>query len=416
MPINTAWRVEIGTVASPNNLTSRVMGMSISQSVDVNVMGRGQATITLRNQDGELTPGGGGSLGNIDWFAQGVFISALTDIGGAPTISPVFHGVVVDFDLVDNGVYSTVTLSCADGMTVSGQTTPTNYSWISSTYSFVIGTYIFGAANFYLPKLGNATSIGNATYEWAAASYGVVRAGPANDIRTYADVLQSFVIPTVNDVLWPTTIENASGTTRYNIRSLGPYTTRQTSDQRTFEFVPSASVTGSKLPFDDDGFTQAFNNDTLITQAEVGSFGGTSVTATAGTTGTYGSRAVQFLTTYNYVDKLIETSDRLANRYSTSRFNPTSIRISASMVKARCSNSAASNWADLLSIVQGIWQRTVITWTGSGADSQTAESVVKGRRIDVTPQDTVVTLTLGNWADNHGFILDTDQLDVDRLG
>ena len=86
------------------------------------------------------------------------------------------------------------------------------------------------------------------------------------------------------------------------------------------------------------------------------------------------------------------------------------------MVKKYCADTSETAWRSLLAIDSGLWQRTKITWTGSGASSQTAYCVIKGRRIDVTPQDTRITLMLGNWADNHSFILDTDQLDVDRLG
>jgi len=57
-----------------------------------------------------------------------------------------------------------------------------------------------------------------------------------------------------------------------------------------------------------------------------------------------------------------------------------------------------------------------VTWTGSGAASQTAYCIVKGRTISVTPADTIVTLDLGNWYDNHAFILDEDELDYGRLG
>ena len=102
MSIDTSWTIKIGTVASPTDFTSRVMGLQIDQNVDVNVIGRGVARITLLNRDGALTPGGGGTYGTTDWFAQGVFIS--TTITSTSTVTKqVFHGVVTDFDLQDDG-------------------------------------------------------------------------------------------------------------------------------------------------------------------------------------------------------------------------------------------------------------------------------------------------------------------------
>ena len=72
MAIQTLWQVDIGTLAAPTDFTDRLLSMNIRQSVDVNVIGRGQATITLLNQDGALTPGGGGTYSSNDWFAHGV--------------------------------------------------------------------------------------------------------------------------------------------------------------------------------------------------------------------------------------------------------------------------------------------------------------------------------------------------------
>jgi hypothetical protein len=107
---------------------------------------------------------------------------------------------------------------------------------------------------------------------------------------------------------------------------------------------------------------------------------------------------------------------KLVNRYGTSRFTPTEMQLSATLVKTRAADTAHSKWYNLLSITNGLWQRVTVTWTGSGAASQTAYCVIKGRTINVTPDDTLVTLSLGNWADNHSFILNTDQLNTDRLG
>ena len=119
MTINTAWQIEIGSVASPTDFSSRVLSMSIDQSVDVNVVGRGSCSITLLNKDGALTPNGGGTYSTTDWFAQGVFVSSLTNIGAGNTKTAVFHGIIVDFDLVDDGVFSTVTITAQDGLTIA---------------------------------------------------------------------------------------------------------------------------------------------------------------------------------------------------------------------------------------------------------------------------------------------------------
>ena len=419
MAITTSWKVDIGTQAAPTDFTSRVMSMSITQQVDVNQIGRGQCVITLLNKDGALTPGGGGTYSSTDWFAQGVYVNAKTNIGAGDTSIDVFDGVIVDFDLTDNGVYSTVTITALDGLTVAAK-----------TVGSVIGNAGYNYKNLYdglvdrngivFPRLGGTNAEGIVTYEWSASGWGIVNnSGAAILPTTYADALQTYLIPTVSDVTWPTNITATGTIANYNIRSLGYDATRSSANRVTYTFDPAGSISGTDLPFDDDGFQQAFNNDTLINQAQIKavSTGATTQTSTNSTNTSYGNRTVQFLAVLTESDpKSLDQATILTNRYGTSRFNPVSIRTTASMVKARAADAAETTWRNLLGIATGIWQRTVITWQGSGASSQTAYCVIKGRQINVTPQDTVVTLMLGNWADNHAFILDTDQLDVDRLG
>jgi len=123
MAINTAWKIEIGTLnPAPIDFTSRTLGVSIDQQVDVNVIGRGVATITLLNKDGALTPGGGGTYSSTDWFSNFVRITALTNTGGANDSTIVFCGLVDNFELSDDGVFSTVTFTAIDGLAVAGKT------------------------------------------------------------------------------------------------------------------------------------------------------------------------------------------------------------------------------------------------------------------------------------------------------
>lgn len=420
MAITTTWRVDIGEQQGPTNFTSRVMSMSISQQVDVNEIGRGQCIITLLNKDGALTPGGGGTYSSTDWFAQGVYVNASTNIGAGATSTDVFDGVIVDFDLVDNGVYSTVTITALDGLTVAAKTVGSQIG-VSSFWNYkTLYDGLVDRNGIVFPRLGRTNAEGIVSYEWAASTWPLSQmSGDTIYPSTYADALQTYLIPSVNDVTWPTKISATGTVANYNIISLGYETTRSSANRVTYTFDPAGSISGTDLPFDDDDFQQAFNNDTLITQAQIKgvSTGQTTQTSTNSTNTSYGNRTVQYLATLALNDTAaLDQATILTNRYGTSRFNPVTIRTTASMVKARAADAAETTWRNLLGIATGIWQRTVITWQGSGASSQTAYCVIKGRQINVTPQDTVVTLMLGNWADNHAFILDTDQLDVDRLG
>lgn len=418
MSINTSWEVKIGPVASPTSFTSRVMSMNIRQSVDVNVIGTGICQITLLNKDGALTPGGGGTYSSTDWFAQGVFVSALTNTGGADTTTQVFHGVVTNFTLVDDGVFSTVTITAMDGLTVAGKSIGTPYPVsVTINYAAILPLTLQSTSYLKFPKLGE--SIGSGGY----INYGDGDINLFTSTQVFnsaADLLQTALIPSANDVLWPTTVEEYTGTIcAYYVASLPVYNTRNSANTVDMEFAPSGSVSGTKLPFSAESFTQSFNNDTLISTAIIKGLkaGLTEQSEDSANITTYGSRTVQFTSTFSESDAASDAmASKLVNRYGTSRFTPTSLSVTASMIKKYAADAAHSKWYNLLSITNGIWQKATITWTGSGATSQTAYSVIKGRTINVTPADTEVTLLLGNWLDNHSFILNTDKLDVNFLG
>lgn len=417
MAISTSWRIEIGVYGNIVDFTSRTLGVSINQQVDVNVVGRGTCTVTLLNKDGALTPGGGGTYGTRDWFANLVQITALTNTGGANDENPVFYGLVNNFDLTDDGVYSTVTITAVDALAVAGRTA--NFTIASATSGYTAKLASINISNS-LPLVGSDVAAFGLVYEGPT-----VYVGSASSITatTVADAWQTNLVPSVNDVFWGTSItfQSYAGIVQcdYEAFSLGPYTTRDVGARHTFEFDPQNSVSGSKLPFDDAGFVQAFNNDTLITSAQIqGTYAGaTTTTVNAPTFSTYGARTVGYTQTMALdASAVSDLAYRLTNRYSTSRFSPEQLQVSASQIKRFAADAAHSKWRALLDVELGIWQQVKVTWQGSGASSQTAYCVTKGRKIDITPNDTVVTLTLGNWQDNHSFILDEDVLDTGRLG
>lgn len=415
MTINTAWQVKIGLFDSQTDFTSRVLSMNIDQSVDVNVVGRGLCSITLLNKDGALTPGGGGTYSSNDWFAQGVFVSSVTNIGAGNTTTAVFHGIVVDFDLVDDGVFSTVTITAQDGLTIAGRTNNVLLPLAVGNYTeFVNSSFnAIGVDPIIYPKLGKTTAVAIYT-NLSGFDKACINDNTFNH-STYADLIQGTIVPSANDVLWTNIIDTQAGSLRYQVCS-APYSiTRTDANATTFEFVPSGSVASTKLPFSNNNFSQEFNNDELITQANVkGLYAGATInTATSSNIATYGSRAVSFTSTLIKDNaSSVEMATNLVNRYSNISFTPASLELTASMVKANCADAAHSQWYNLLSIVNGLWQKVLITWTGSGAVAQTAECVVSGRSINVTPDETVVLVRLKSGADNQSFILDNNNFGV----
>lgn len=413
MTITTAWQIEIGSVASPTDFTSRVLSMSIDQSVDVNVVGRGSCSITLLNKDGALTPGGGGTYSTTDWFAQGVFVSSLTNIGAGNTTTAVFHGIIVDFDLVDDGVFSTVTITAQDGLTVAGRTSSVLVGGGTVSYNTAAAYGLTEISGYPLkyPRLGESSATGS--YNNLSGSNPDIYVN-TQTFNSYADIYQTALVPSVNDVFWATKIEVSSGAV-YRVQGCPGVMTRTDANATTFEFVPSGTVTSTKLPFSNYGFSQQFNNDTLITQANIlGNFvGATTSTVASSDIGIYGNRNVSFTNTFVGTQALSDAmANNLINRYSDIRFTPSSLEITDKMVKANCADAAHSQWYNLLSIANGLWQKVLVTWAGSGIGEQTVACVVSGRSINVTPDQTVVSLFLKSGIDNQSFILDNSNFGV----
>jgi len=422
MTINTAWQIKIGSLASPTDFSSRVLSMNIDQSVDVNVVGRGVCSITLLNKDGALTPGGGGTYSATDWFAQGVFVSSLTNIGAGNTTTDVFHGIITDFELVDDGVFSTVTITAQDGLSIGGRTNNVTVPLaFTSNYSLFVSYAVGGIVAYPLnyPKLGKTTASGS--YNNLTGADPQITSD-LSTYSTYADFLQTAIVPSANDVVWAYNIAEVGTVATYNIAGVPSTMTRVDAGATTFEFVPSSSVTGTKLPFSLYGFSQQFNNDELITQANIKGVyaGATTATVNSANISTYGNRTASFTGTFVENDTAaVAMANNLINRYSNISFTPASLELTASMVESKCADAAHSQWYNLLSIRNGLWQKVLVTWTGSGASSQTAECVVFGRSINVTPEDTVISVRLKSGADNQSFILDNSSfgvLDQNRLG
>lgn len=427
MAIRTNWNVSIGPVSGPTSFTNRVTGIDIQQSVDVNVMGRGSCTITLLNTDGALTPGGGGAYSSYDWFAQGVFVSSATDIGGAPTTVQVFHGVIVDFELNDDGRFSTVTITALDGLTIGGRTPNAISDYPASIDYATLLTYltsnIISGVQIAYPRLGmsGATALQNELRQSVLFNPDqpescFIPTG-LGTFATAADVWQSAMIPTANDVMWATTIDTSGSNVRYNYNTISFSNSRAIANRIQILFG-NEPLGANTLPFRPESFTQAFNNSELVTNCTYDALdvGVTASSATASTVNTYGNRAQSFTSTAAISQSMmVRNANLIVNRYGTPRFSPVSLSVSAKQVQAKCNDAAQARWNILLGISTGLWQEASVSWTGKGSAAQVASCIIKGRRIQVTPADAIITIELGNWSDNHSFVLDYDFLDQDKV-
>ena len=121
MTVQFQTRLLIGDITSETDFTSRLQGMKIMQPIQLSRASQHQAVVTLENYDGALTPGAGGTYSNTDWFSQAVVIDFSDDAGS--TYNTMFAGVITDFKLRDNGVFSTVELIVHDWLMFLGRAT-----------------------------------------------------------------------------------------------------------------------------------------------------------------------------------------------------------------------------------------------------------------------------------------------------
>ncbi len=142
-------------VNNRNDIAGTVLGFSIEQVAEAGQMGRGNAVIELDNQDGRYTPYNGGTYSDVDWFSAAIEIT----VGTYPTSiqSYLFAGMIVGFDLVDDGINSKVRLSVADAFSIGGRTAIVDRTVTGTTTGLAdfIETYWSGTyGEVQLPTLG----------------------------------------------------------------------------------------------------------------------------------------------------------------------------------------------------------------------------------------------------------------------
>ena len=434
MAIEVDWTIKIGTVNSPTDFTSRVKGLSILQPLGFMQPAAHRCTITLDNNDGALTPGAGGTYGSVNWFAQGLFITATVN---TTDTANVFHGIVNDFDIADDGVTSTVTITAADWLTIGARATYQTSA--SSGGDFPFTQRLAASADAFtrtqgvntLPLLGNTAARTQYTFTENPRTTGEVAAGSVimatvrNKNDTLLDVYTTREQAGVPSVLWPTTItegerEGEPGVTytRYNHATVGDLLSRNT-NKLTFTFVEQTPSTG-ELPI--AGIDRGYNVERAVNVAKITSAYTTNESQASNQNSADLSGAQQILVTQSsmqYDTDVARMAANLVDRFGTVRFQARSLTVGTPQL-ATLDASMKDEVAALLDVDDGLWQEAVVKYTPTGAASQQTDvSVIFGRRIDAVPGRTTITIELLPAVDYQSFVLDSSTLgvlDQNRLG
>lgn len=445
--------LEVPGVQAPVDFTDRSLGFSSRLRADIAELGSASCTITLDNNDGELTPGGGGTYSQWDWHSKGIFISATVG-SHTPTI---FHGLVTDFRLEDDGFNSFVQITGQDFMTVGGRAVQQQEISGPIGYQMTVADAIFFTFNESYVDLGGGAVLdfsGVPLPQWGlpfkTTSPVSGESSPfgfrANSLfspyldgeeRVASDWLVTTIMPFGPSVAWPTTIDviglgfpvpDRYVTARYRFAYATAYLLTNT--QYRYQFAEDTA--SGELPF--RNLQRGWTVDELVTKAKItgvasdlgGSDTYTATVVNEDAEKLYGERAV----TYNDIvlgdpspfvpgfggdDQAQEIAERYANARSRSKFVVQQLEVTSKMCDGYVGDSSTSEqaWAELLDTFSGMWQVATVEFTPAGTSTTITEPVVIwARQIDATPEDVRVTLSFYPVQYTCAFVLNDDVLGV----
>ena len=441
MSVTTSYEIQIYYVdyfgPQTINFADRCTGFQIGQQTPVGTLGTGKAIIELLNNDGELTPGGGGTYSNFDWFNVSLQIEALVT-GDDTSRAYLFHGIVTNIQFVDNGVNSTVTLEARDGFSVGGRTP------VDADLAIPGSTYIFLSATETLESLYNGLTISGTEYIQRSIfpNLGDNNADPnINFFRSSAtssqepqilddltnktpnDIINNYVMPSMPGVAYPTLIERLSPVgIEYQGYVLENDLTKRTgtaaNNMHTFAFAENPST--GELPF--TNMERRFNVEELTNSAQLQlSTSGSTVQESQDTASIakYGARNRSYTTTNQNDASAKDAAYRWSHRFSQARFTPYTLEITDRMVE-KMADADDDIWEDLIDIRTGMWSVATIEFTPTGASTPITETcVIVGRTFKATPSQMTLKLDLLPAQDYQSFVLDSSTLGVlatNRLG
>ena len=424
MTVEFKTRLLIGDISTETDFTDRLMGMKIDQPIRLSRASQHTAVLTLKNYDGALTPGAGGTYTDTDWFSQAVVID-FSDDGGS-TYNEVFSGVITDFKLRDNGVFSQVEIQVHDWLMFLGRATGTltttagpltdairfaleelvDNTTEMPTFNGTIEALTFNQANSSTNAAVNISGvIGNDFNNSLTASNLCAVWSTRLSINRTSNPKVKLEAVVVGDqlgysMMWP------------RVGGTGAYTTAPV------QFVEGTPGSG-QIPF--TALDVGFNFQLLVNRAQITRDGGTLQSVVKQDSVTkYGARTTISSRTSSETDSdALSAANNIVNRQSETRFSPRTLTFTA----ADCNGldgATGDNIRILLNSRACGFQPLTINYTPTGATGAvTANCMTFGRTITAVPGKYRVTLHLLPAQDFGSFVLDSTfagVLDTNRLG
>ena len=412
MAITTAFTITIGNLGASYDITSEVMSFNVDTQVSLAEIGTSKGSMLIKNFTGSFTPGGGGTYGNIDWFNQAVLINGTTTVGGVPTSFELFHGIVDQFALDDNGINSYVRISFIDALTAGGRsaTVATNFG-VSDAQIQIEGAYENYVASdpAQMPTLGGTNTGYTVTTKLLNNNFNVTSNtdGIGNSLNSSIQLLITSVGPSM---VIPTTITLTNPDYGYELID---YTMTRNAANRTTFLFKDKTVSGTQLPIGD--LVTGYDENQLTNYVTLTSASGltTKTSFNAASTTKYGQRFRSYTqTAISTVAQLDDTVNSWINRFGEITFAPEELSFSSKMVQSAAADAAEPFWNKILDIESVMWQPVQLTYTPTGCAQQTKMSVIQSRRISATPSDCQVTLGLLPAYQYQSFILNDTYLGI----
>lgn len=406
---------------SETDITSRVMGFSTTITAGIGEFGSSTCTVTLDNNDGAFNPregGGAGAYRSMDWKTQKLSIFFRPPIGAVR----VFDGVIEGFEIDDDGQFSIATITARDWIATSssvpGETFPTVPAIHPANEAFDLAfdasttnpNFGFGEG-VTLPEFGEPGISRNVdTLISGQTNFQSIEMFGQSNVTAY-DVVATNILPVGPMVHIPLNINFQSFQTVFISRMLDS-SLKTPSSTPTINFHENPSLASGLAPF--RNLVMGYGTDMLTTTTTIASgvFSPPETSTNSEAELKYGSHSRTYTdTAHAYEAEAKATADFWTNRGSIVRYVPKSIQTSDMLFEAEPGiDSSTFRW--ILSISHVPFMRVNITFTPSGGEQITVPCIIKSRRLDATPTESVVTLDLLAGIDWQSLTLDDTLLGI----
>lgn len=445
MSLTTSWTVELKRHGETIDVTSRTMGANIQQSAVVGATGSGSASVQLDNSDGAFTPLNGGTYSDLNAYTYSLHITASVTDGTATQVRPVYHGIINDFDLVDDGRTSTVTMSAVDALTLASVSKVEFLNLDPAVYFFrgqvaidyLLNGYETGGVTVFEPV--DVPLLGAGSSDFFLIGSDVQEIDPVVEFYDYdgytvGDFLNSSLLPISPMVIVPTRINfvtsGGAPVTQFQVKIFDGSKCPSAVFRKTFVLADDPATT--ELPFSliDRGYNmESLVNSTQMKRNNPTQFGGAATEEKSFTSvesvDQFGRRNIDFSTLAIRWDDTTEnfgvlepgaqqTAERWGNMYDTPRFLTREVTVSAKQVEGLADDAALTMWADLLDTDYGIWHTARVRYSPTGGSERTDRVVLSSRSLSITPEDCVIVYQCLPMQDNMNFILGDS--DLGKLG